>query len=50
MSMGTEQVGLDFNVGGNYGATLTQMIAQTDQYARSADTLIGQLGRLNVVS
>lgn len=48
--MGTEQVGLDFSVTGNYGTTLTQMIQQSDQYARSADTMIGKIASLNVVT
>ena len=52
MSMmgGTEQVGLDFSVSGNYGASLTQMIQQADAYARSADTMIGKVAGLNVVT
>jgi hypothetical protein len=52
MSMmgGTESVNVDFNVAGNYGSTLSQMIAQADVYAKSADTMIGKIGKLNVVS
>ena len=46
----SEMVGLDFNVGGNYAATMTQMIAQADVYARSSDTLIGKVGLLNIAT
>jgi cell wall-associated NlpC family hydrolase len=43
-----ETVGLDFNVGGNYAASLNQMIAQSEQYARGADTMVGAVAKLNV--
>src|SRR4249920_860576 len=46
--MSPEAVGLDVNIGGNFGASLSQMIAQSDAYARSADTMLGKVALLNV--
>jgi hypothetical protein len=42
------EVNLDFNVGGNYSSSLTQMIAQAEQYARVNDTLVGKLNVVNL--
>src|SRR4051794_8972986 len=46
--MSPESVGFDVNVGGNFSASLSQMIAQSDAYARSADTMLGRVALLNV--
>lgn len=48
--MGGEAVNVDFNLGGNYGSTMGQMLAQAEQYAKSTDTLIGNIGRLNAAT
>lgn len=47
---GAENVNVDFNIGGNYGATMGQMLAQAEQYAKSTDTMIGNIGRLNAAT
>jgi hypothetical protein len=45
-----EQVTIDFNAGGNLGASLSQMIQQSTEAAKVTDGLVGQIGRLNVVT
>src|SRR5262252_8229587 len=48
--MFAEPVNVDFNVGGNFSSSLSQMVAQADQFARSSDTLIGTIGKLNIAT
>jgi TP901 family phage tail tape measure protein len=40
----------DVNVGGNFSATLNQMLAEADQFSKQTDGLVGQIGRLNQVT
>ena len=48
--MGGESVNVDFNIGGNAGSSLSQLIAQSEQYAKTSDTLLGNVGRLNMAT
>ena len=46
----SDNVTIDFNAGGNLGASLNQMIAQATEASKVTDGLVGQVGRLNAVT